>query len=134
MNHILLDSVSSDNCLNVSDWITETHDEQETHFLCVSNDCLGFAMSLEQVQQAAAKLDAVLARGEESERDGEIQIDRIGVDDGCIMIAFRPAANHASRYFVFPEHAARILLARLQEMLARVSRTANGAGAIYPRL
>ena len=87
-------------------------------------------MSLEQVQQAVAKLDALLTRGDASERDGEIQIDRIGADDGCIMIAFRPVATHASRYFVFPEHAARRLLARFQEMLARASRNGyNGVSA-----
>ena len=122
MNHIVLDGVSSENCLNVSDWITETHDGRDTCFLCVYYDHFGFGMSLEQVQQAVTKLDALLAHGEASESSGEIQIDRIGAEDECIMIAFRPTANHASRYFDFPEHAARKLLARLQDMLARAGR------------
>ena len=122
MNGMLLESVSSDKSLDVSDWLTEKRDGREICSLCVYYDRFGFGMSLEQVQQAVAKLDALLTRGESSESGGEIQIDRGGTGDGCVMIAFRPSSNHASRYFDFPENAARDLHARLQKMLVRAER------------
>ena len=89
MNSTLLESVSSDKSLDVSDWLTETRDGRETCSLCVYYDRFGFGMSLDQVQQAVAKLDVLLTRGESSESGGEIQIDRGGTGDGCVMIAFR---------------------------------------------
>ena len=107
MNSIVLESVSSGNSLDVSNWLTETRDGRKTCSLCVYYDRFGFGMSLEQVQQAAAKLDALLTRGESCESGGEIQVDWSGPGDGCIMIAFRPAGNHASRYFDFPEDVAK---------------------------
>ena len=125
MNRLFLESVSSDNSLNVSDWLTETRDGQETRSLCVYYDRFGFGMSLEQVQQAVVGLDALLTRGESSESGGDIQVDRVGMRDGCIMIAFRPASNHASRYFDFPEDVSRDLLVRLQKMIATVERDGN---------
>lgn len=122
MKRISHDGICPDNSLDVSEWLTETRDEQEIYSLCVYYDRFGFGMSLEQVQQAVAKLDAVLTRGEPSETSGEIQIDRSGMEDGYIMIAFRPAPNHAGRYFDLPESTARDLLARFQERLTRVER------------
>jgi hypothetical protein len=113
---------SGDAGLNVSDWLKETHAGREIPFLCVYYDRFGFGMPLEQVEEAVTKLDTLLARGETPTPGGEIQIDRSGVDDGCIMIAFRPAANHASRYFDFSEDVANTLLIKLQEMLARAPR------------
>jgi hypothetical protein len=130
MKRILPDSNYSGNSLNVSDWLTETHDGLETRFLCVYYDRFGFGMSLEQVQQAIAKLDALLTRGEPPESSGEIQIDRSGAEDRCIMIAFRPADNHASRYFDFPEDIARNLLARLREMLGEVDRDGRRCASV----
>ena len=124
MNRISPERIFSDNCLNVSDWVTETHDGRTTRYLCVYYDRFGFGMSLEQVQQAVPKLDALLLHNEASEYSSEIQIDRSGAEDGCVMFAFRPTANHASRYFDFPEDAARILLERLRKMLE----VADGVG------
>jgi hypothetical protein len=122
MNRLLPESLISDKCLNVSDWVTETHDGRTTCYLCVYYDCFGFGMSLEEVQQAVPKLDALLTHHEASEYGGEIQIDRSGEEDGCVMFAFRPTANHASRYFDFPEDAAHRLLAKLREKLAVADR------------
>ncbi|MGO9108404.1 MAG: hypothetical protein ACLP9L_04150 [Thermoguttaceae bacterium] len=119
MNTILLESVPADNLLDVSDWLRETRDGKETRSLCVYYDRFGFGMSLEQVQEAVAKLDTLLTHNGPSESSGEIQVDRSGTDDPCIMIAFRPDANHSCRYFDFPEDTARDLLVRLQKMLAR---------------
>jgi hypothetical protein len=122
MNRNSFASVSSDTSLDVSEWLTETRDGQKICSLCVYYDRFGFGMSLEQVQQAVAKLDALLTPGKPVESGGEIQIDRGGTGDGCIMMAFRPASNHASRYFDFPENAARDLHGRLQKMLSRAER------------
>jgi hypothetical protein len=122
MNSIAFENVCSETSLDVSDWLAETGDGRETCSLCVYYDRFGFGMSLEQVQQAVAKLDVLLTRGESCEPGGEIQVDRSGPGDGYIMIAFRPASNHASRYFDFPEDVARRLLARFQEMLAKAER------------
>jgi len=106
MNRVSPKRIFSDNCLNVSDWVTETHDGRTAPYLCVYYDRFGFGMSLEQVQQAVTKLDALLLHNEASEYSSEIQIDRSGAEDGCVMFAFRPTANHASRYFDLPENAA----------------------------
>lgn len=130
MKQISHDRICPDNSLDVSEWLTERHNEQEIYSLCVYYDRFGFGMSLEQVQQAVAKLDAVRTRGEPSETSGEIQIDRSGMEDGYIMIAFRPAPNHPGRYFDFPESAARDLLARFQERLTRAAHDGyNGVSA-----
>jgi hypothetical protein len=117
MNHIAPKGMSPDTSLSVSGWQKETHAGRETPFLCVYYDRFGFGMSLHQVEEAASKLDALLDGSQTPAPDGEIQIDRSGTNDGYIMIAFRPTANHASRYFDLPESAARSLLAKLREML-----------------
>jgi len=122
MKHISHNRGSLDNALDVSDWLIETRDGREVRSLCVYYDRFGFGMSLDQVQQAVTKLDALLMRDESAESGGEIQVDRSGTGDGCVMIAFRPGVNHAGRYFDFPECAARNLLSRFQERLTQFER------------
>jgi hypothetical protein len=117
MSGTALNNTPPDISLSVSGWQKETHAGRETPFLCVYYDRFGFGMSLEQVKEAASKLAALLAGGQIPAPDGEIQIDRSGTNDGCVMIAFRPAASHSSRYFDLPEDTARDLLAELRERL-----------------
>jgi hypothetical protein len=117
MNGSSATNEASGRSLDVTEWQNETCDGQETRFLCVYCERFGFGMSFRQVQQAVAKLDAILTHGTMPETDGEMQIDRCGIDDRSVMVAFRPAANHAGRYFDFPEDTAKCLLERLRERL-----------------
>jgi hypothetical protein len=111
-----------DSLLTVTDWQKELCAGQEVLFLCIYYNHFGFGMSLPQVEETADKLEALMSRGKMPAPEGEIQVDRSGAEDGCIMIAFRPAANHASRYFDFPEDVARNLLARFRERLTTIER------------
>jgi hypothetical protein len=118
MSGTAVNNTPPDTSLSVSGWQKETHAGCETPFLCVYYDRFGFGMSLEQVKEAASKLDALLTGGLTPTPDGEIQIDRSGTNDGFVMIAFRPAASHSSRYFDLPEDTARNLLAELRGTLS----------------
>ena len=117
MNRESVDNNPVENPLSVSGWHKEAQAGREVAFLCIYYERFGFGMSVEQVKEAVGKLDALLLRGEATAAGGEVQVDRSGMSDALVMIAFRPAENHASRYFDFPEDAARDLLAKLQERL-----------------
>jgi hypothetical protein len=129
MNHSAENKTMAGTHLSISDWQKESTAGREVWFLCVYYDHFGFGMSMAQVEEAADKLEALLLHGETPQPGGEIQVDRSGTEDGWVMIAFRPAVNHQSRYFDFPEETARELLVRLRDSLKATVLRSDGCSA-----